>query len=45
MPNTTNALDEGTFSHLKKLIKLNQGLAKNLKIKIVDDYRLNYDKE
>jgi hypothetical protein len=28
MPNTTNALDGGVFSHLKKLIKLHQGLAK-----------------
>jgi len=28
IPNTTNALDGGVFSHFKKLIKLHQGLAK-----------------
>jgi len=38
MPNTTNALDGGVFSHLKKLIKLHQGLAKKRKVKLIDEF-------
>lgn len=43
--NTTNALDGGIFSHLKKLIKLHQGISKSLKTKLVDDYLVNYNKK
>lgn len=42
IPNTTNTLDGGTFSPLKILIKIHRGLSKSLKLKIVDDYLLNY---
>ncbi len=45
MPNTTNTLDGGTFSHLKLLISVHRGLSKKLKIKMVDDYFLNYKKK
>ena len=45
IPNTTNTLDGGTFSPLKILIKIHRGLSKNLKLKIVDDYFLNYKKK
>jgi hypothetical protein len=41
MPNTTNALDGGVFSHLKKLIKLHQGLAKKRKVKLIDEFWIN----
>jgi len=36
--NTTNALDGGVFSPMKKLIKIHNGFTKNLKLKMVDDY-------
>lgn len=42
IPNTTNTLDGGTFSPLKILIKIHRGLSKSLKLKLVDDYLLNY---
>ena len=45
MPNTTNALDGGVFSHLKKLIKLHQGLAKKRKVKLIDEFLDNYNKK
>jgi hypothetical protein len=45
IPNTTNTLDGGTFSPLKILIKIHRGLSKSLKIKIVDDFMLNYKKK
>lgn len=45
MANTTNALDGGVFSHLKKLIKLHQGLAKKRKVKLIDEYLDNYNKK
>ena len=45
MPNTTNALDGGVFSQLKKLIKLHQGLANKRKIKLVDEFLDNYNKK
>ncbi len=44
MPNTTNALDGGVFSHLKKLIKLHQGLALKRKVKLIDEHLDNYNK-
>ena len=43
--NTTNALDGGVFSQLKKLIKLHQGLAKKRKVKLVDEYLDYYNKK
>ena len=45
IPNTTNALDGGVFSHLKKLIKLHQGLAKKRKVKLVDEFLDQYNKK
>ncbi len=44
-PNTTNALDGGVFAHMKKLMKLHQGLAKKRKIKLIDEYLSNYNKK
>jgi hypothetical protein len=41
---TTNALDGGVFSPMKKLIKIHNGFTKSLKIKMVDDYLVNYNK-
>ncbi len=43
--NTTNALDGGVFSPMKKLIKIHNGFTKSLKIKMVDDYLLSYKKK
>ncbi|MCK5294444.1 MAG: hypothetical protein KAJ49_07325 [Arcobacteraceae bacterium] len=42
---TTNALDGGVFSPMKKLIKIHNGFTKSLKIKMVDDYLVNYKKK
>lgn len=44
-PNTTNFLDGGVFSPMKMLIKIHRGLNKSLKLKIVDDYLVNYKKK
>ncbi|OYZ33613.1 MAG: hypothetical protein B7X89_11290 [Sulfuricurvum sp. 17-40-25] len=41
MPNTTNALDGGIFSQLKKRIKLHQGLAKKRKVKLIGEFLIN----
>jgi hypothetical protein len=43
--NTTNALDGGVFSPMKKLIKIHNGFTKSLKLKMVDDYLVSYNKE
>ena len=43
--NTTNALDGGVFSPMKKLLKIHNGFTKNLKIKMVDDYLVSYNKK
>jgi hypothetical protein len=43
--NTTNSLDGGVFSPMKKLIKIHNGFTKSLKIKMVDDYLVNYKKK
>ncbi len=43
--NTTNALDGGVFSPMKKLLKIHNGFSKSLKLKIVDDYLVNYKKK
>ena len=45
MPNTTNSLDGGVFSQLKKLTKIHQGITKSLKSKLIDDYLVNYNKK
>ena len=45
IPNTTNCLDGGVFSPMKMLIKIHRGLSKSLKLKIVDDYLVNYKKK
>ena len=45
IPNTTNLLEGGVFSPLKILIKIHRGLSKSLKLKIVDDYLVNYKKK
>lgn len=44
IPNTTNLIEGGVFSPLKILIKIHRGLGKSLKLKIVDDYLVNYRK-
>jgi hypothetical protein len=43
--NTTNAIDGGLFSPMKKLLKIHNGFTKSLKLKMVDDYLLNYKKK
>ena len=43
--NTTNSIDGGVFSPMKKLIKIHNGFTKSLKIKMVDDYLVNYKKK
>ena len=43
--NTTNSIDGGVFSPMKKLIKIHNGFTKSLKLKLVDDYLINYKKK
>jgi hypothetical protein len=43
LPNTTNHLDGGVFSQLKKFIKLHQGLAKRNKVKFIDEFLNDYN--
>ena len=43
--NTTNAIDGGVFSPMKKLLKIHNGFTKNLKLKMFDDYLVSYKKE
>lgn len=38
IPNTTNSLDGGVFSHLKTLLKNHRGLSIELREKLIDDY-------
>ena len=45
IPNTTNSLDGGVFSQLKKFIKLHQGLAKKRKVKFIDEFLSAYNKK
>jgi hypothetical protein len=40
--NTANSIDGGVFAPMKKLLKIHNGFSKSLKIKMVDDYLLNY---
>jgi hypothetical protein len=43
LPNTTNHLDGGVFSQLKKFIKLHQGLCKSNKVKFIDEFLSAYN--
>jgi len=43
--NTTNSLDGGVFSPMKKLHKIHNGFTKSLKLKMVDDYLVSYKKK
>jgi len=43
--NTTNLIEGGVFSPLKILIKIHRGLSKSLKLKLVDEYLVNYKKK
>ena len=43
--NTTNSIDGGVFSPIKKLLKIHNGFTKSLKLKMVDDYLVNYKKK
>ncbi len=45
IPNTTNALEGGVFSHMKNMISLHRGLSKSLKLKLVDYYLVNHKKK
>ena len=45
IPNTTNSLDGGVFTQLKKLTKLHQGIIKSLKSKLIDDFLVHYNKK
>ena len=42
--NTTNAIDGGVFSPMKKLMNVHSGFSKSLKLKIVDFYLVYYHK-
>ena len=42
--NTTNAIDGGVFSPMKKLMNVHSGFTKSLKLKIVDFYLVSYHK-
>ena len=42
--NTTNAIDGGVFSPMKKLMNIHTGFTKSLKLKIVDFYLVYYHK-
>ena len=44
IPNTTNALEGGVFSHMKNMISLHRGLSKSMKLNLVDYYLVNYSK-
>jgi len=37
IPNTTNLLDGGIFSYLKRLLKNHNGLSRNFKMKLIDE--------
>ena len=43
--NTTNSLDGGVFSPMKKLHKIHNGFTQSLKLKMVDDYLVSYKKK
>ncbi len=43
--NTTNALEDGVFSHMKNMISLHHGLSESLKLNLVDYYLVSYKKK
>jgi len=43
--NTTNNLDGGTFSPMKKKINVHSGMNKNSRFKMLDEYLANYKKK
>jgi len=45
IPNTTNALEGGVFSHVKNMISLHRGLSKSMKLNSVYYYFVNYKKK
>jgi len=45
IPNTTNNIDGGTFSPMKKLINVHSGMSRELRFKLVDEYLANYKKK
>jgi hypothetical protein len=45
IPTTTNNLDGGTFSPMKKLINIHTGISKKLRFKLVDEYLGNYKRK
>lgn len=45
LPNTTNTLEGGTFSHIKTKINIHAGMDKSLKLKMVDELLLNHNKK
>jgi len=42
IPNTTNFLDGGEFSYLKRLLRNHNGCSKELKLKMIDEYFENH---
>ncbi len=42
IPNTTNLLDGGEFSYLKRLLRNHNGVSKELKLKMIDEYFENH---
>jgi hypothetical protein len=42
IPNTTNKLDGGEFSYLKRLLRNHNGISKELKLKMIDEYFENH---
>jgi len=45
IPTTTNNLDGGTFSPMKKLINVHTGISPELRFKLVDEYLGNYKRK
>ena len=45
IPNTTNTLDGGTFSPMKRKINIHPGMDNSLRFKLVDEYLANYKKK
>ncbi len=45
MHNTTNAIDAGVFSPMKKLLKIHNGFTKSLQLKMLNDYLLSHKKK
>lgn len=45
IPSTTNTLDGGTFSVMKKKLNVHSGMSRELRFKIVDYFLVNYNKK